>query len=96
MKISENYDSIWEKNELFSISNVENAKIFDESLLKYCDLSGAKACKSCRSRQELSNGGELRDAQEEFSESVRYCYGHLSKFSFSVSLHVPFLNLLFE
>jgi len=27
----------------------------DESLLKYWDLSGAKACKSCRSRQELSN-----------------------------------------
>ena len=24
-------------------------------LLKYCGLSGAKACKSCRSRQELSN-----------------------------------------
>ena len=38
----------------------------------------------------------MRDVQEEFAESVRYCYGHLSKFSFSVSLHVPFLNLLFE
>ena len=28
---------------------------FDENFLKYWGLSGAKACKSCRSRQELSN-----------------------------------------
>ena len=28
---------------------------FDEKILKYRGLSGAKACKSCRSRQELSN-----------------------------------------
>ena len=33
----------------------KNAKRFDEILLKYCGLSGAKACASCRSRQELSN-----------------------------------------
>jgi|OM-RGC.v1.035915644 hypothetical protein len=32
----------------------KNTKKFDENFLKYC-LSGAKACKSCRSRQELSN-----------------------------------------
>ena len=31
------------------------SKLFDDFLLKYWDLSGAKACKSCRSRQELSN-----------------------------------------
>ena len=37
------------------MSNFENAKKFDENLLKYWGLSGAKACKSCRSRQELSN-----------------------------------------
>ena len=37
------------------MSNFENAKIFEENLLKYWGLSGAKACKSCRSRQELSN-----------------------------------------
>ena len=43
------------KCKLLSISNVENANIFDEILLKYWVLSGAKACKSCRSRQELSN-----------------------------------------
>ena len=30
-------------------------KKFDEILLKYWRLSGAKACKSCRSPQELSN-----------------------------------------
>ena len=35
--------------------NFENAKKIDENLLKYWGLSGAKACKSCRSRQELSN-----------------------------------------
>ena len=33
----------------------KNAKNFDEIFLKYWGLSGAKACKSCRSRQELSN-----------------------------------------
>ena len=37
------------------MSNFENAKKFDEILLKYWGLSGAKARKSCRSRQELSN-----------------------------------------
>ena len=31
------------------------SKCFDDVLLKYLGLSGAKACKSCRSRQELSN-----------------------------------------
>ena len=30
-------------------------KKFDENFLKYWGLSGAKACKSCRSLQELSN-----------------------------------------
>ena len=45
-----------EKNcKCFSISNVENAKRFDEILLKHRGLRGAKTCKSCRSRQELSN-----------------------------------------
>ena len=43
------------KIELFSMSNFENAKKIDENLLKYWSLSGAKACKSCRSRQEFSN-----------------------------------------
>ena len=33
----------------------KNAKKFDENFLKYWGLSGAKACTSCRSRQELSN-----------------------------------------
>ena len=33
----------------------KNAEKFDEIFLKYLGLSGAKACKSCRSRQELSN-----------------------------------------
>ena len=33
----------------------KNARQFDENFLKYLGLTGAKACKSCRSRQELSN-----------------------------------------
>ena len=33
----------------------KHAKILDENFLKYWGLSGAKACKSCRSRQEHSN-----------------------------------------
>ena len=33
----------------------KDAKIRDEIFLKYWGMSGAKACKSCRSRQELSN-----------------------------------------
>ena len=37
------------------MSNFENSKKFEENLLKYWGLGGAKACKSCRSRQELSN-----------------------------------------
>ena len=32
-----------------------NAKKFDEHWLNVLMLSGATACKSCRSRQELSN-----------------------------------------
>ena len=42
----------WERA---SQSLPKNAKKFDEKFLKYWGLSGAKACKSCRSRQELSN-----------------------------------------
>ena len=48
----------WKKNEFFqkNAKKIEkNAKTFDEKILKYWGLSGAKACKSCRSRQELSN-----------------------------------------
>ena len=37
------------------MSNVENAKIVDEILMKFCDRKGSKGCKSDRSRQELSN-----------------------------------------
>ena len=67
MKISENQTKFdknrtsqhvfffFEDRTVFSMSNFENAKKFDGNLLKYRGLSGAKACKSYRSRQELSN-----------------------------------------
>ena len=61
-KFRQNFIKIWakisEKNskitKFFKILP-KNAKKIDENFLKYWGLSGAKACKSCRSRQELSN-----------------------------------------
>ena len=52
----------------------------------------------CRSWRELSNGGELRDVEEEFSEYVRHCYGLLFKFSFfkrilAIQTHIYLQNL---
>ena len=41
----------------------------------------------------LSCGGELRDIEEEFSEYVRYCYGHLSKFLFFSFSPCPFSSI---
>ena len=35
--------------------NRKHVNTFDENFLKYCGLSGAKACKHCRYRQELSD-----------------------------------------
>ena len=60
-KFRQNFIKIWvkisEKNsKMTNFANfAKNAKKFDEKFLKYWGLSGAKACKSCRSRQELSN-----------------------------------------
>ena len=34
---------------------IHSRKDVDDFWLNFLDLSGAKACKSCRSRQELSN-----------------------------------------
>ena len=44
----------------------------------------------------LSCGGELRDIEEELSEYVRYCYGHLSKFSFFSLSPCPFSQSSFR
>ena len=44
----------------------------------------------------LSCGGELRDVEEEFSEYVRYCYGHLSEFSFFSLSPCPFSQSSFQ
>ena len=43
------------KNEKIGNSIFSFAKNVDDFGLKFWDLSGAKVCKSCRSRQELSN-----------------------------------------
>ena len=46
------------------------AKNVDDFWLKFWDLSGAKVCKSCRSRQELSNEySPMRNCREIFKES---------------------------
>ena len=57
-KFHQNLNNINEKNS--KITNFckilpKHAKKFDEHFLKYWGLSGAKACKYCRSRQKLSN-----------------------------------------
>ena len=43
------------KNNEFLQKFAKKCEKIDELFLKYWGLSGAKACKSCRSRQELSN-----------------------------------------
>ena len=47
------------KNENFELNNLfklfKNDKIVTTFLLKFCDLSGAKDCKSCRSRKIQQN-----------------------------------------
>ena len=47
-----NFDAENEKNRKFIIHSRKNV---DDFWLKFWDLSGAKVCKSCRSRQELSS-----------------------------------------
>ena len=51
-RIGTNIEQFWR----CCLKNCEKiSKIRDENLLKYWGLSGAEACSSCRSRQELSN-----------------------------------------
>ena len=76
------------KNQKFNIHSRKNVGDFQLKFLR--DLSGAKVCKYCRSRQELS------DVEEEFSEYVRYCYGYLSKFSFFSLSPCPFFSIFFS
>ena len=53
----------------------KNAEKFDEHFLKYWGLSGAKACKSCRSRQGLSNAYLLAKSAVDTAEneSIKVC-----------------------
>ena len=44
----------------------------------------------------LERGGELRIVREDFSVYVRYCYVHLSKFSFFSSFPCPFFLIFFS
>ena len=58
IKTRENRDEIWKDCKLLGISKIENAHKnwrTAELLMKYWGLSGAKTCKLCRSRQELSD-----------------------------------------
>ena len=55
MKISEHQGELWKKSNFLAFLILKTPKRIDEILLKYWGLSGAKACKSSRSRQELSN-----------------------------------------
>ena len=66
MKFRQNFIKIWKKNrsldlenENFELNNLlklfKNDKIVTTFLLKFCDLSGAKDCKSCRSRKIQQN-----------------------------------------
>ena len=43
------------ENEKIGNSFIHSRRTVDEIWLKFWDLSGAEVCKSCRSRQELSN-----------------------------------------
>ena len=58
-KFREIFIKIWakfnENDQILQNFAEKNTKKFDECFLKYWGLSGPKACKSCRSRQELSN-----------------------------------------
>ena len=66
VKFRQNFIKIWKKNrsldlknENFELNNLfklfKNDKIVTTFLLKFCDLSGAKDCKSCRSRKIQQN-----------------------------------------
>ena len=44
----------------------------------------------------LERGGELRIVREDFSVYVRYCYVHLSKFSFFSFFPCPFFLIFFS
>ena len=57
----------------------KNAKKFDEILLKYYRLSGAKACKSCRYRQELSNEYFLAKFGVDTKENEPPKFDHLAE-----------------
>ena len=58
-KFRENFIKIWaklnENDRILQHVAEKCEKKFDENLLKYWRLSGVEACKSCRSRQKLSN-----------------------------------------
>ena len=53
MKITAKFDECWKKVILQKFQ--QNAKKFDEFWLEFWDLSGAKDCKSCRSRKMQQN-----------------------------------------
>ena len=57
----------------------KNAKKIDENFLKYWGLSGAKACKSCRSRQELSNEYLITEFGVDTEKTSPIKFAHLAE-----------------
>ena len=57
----------------------KNTKKFHESLLKYLGISSAKACKSCRSRQGLSNEDFLANLASIQQRTSPIKFGHLAE-----------------
>ena len=55
IKNSQEKNKIWRKNWKIGNSFIHSRKNVDDFWLKFWDLSGAKVCKFCRSRQEFSN-----------------------------------------
>ena len=94
-KFAENIQNLTKKwkNRKFRIRSRKNV---DDFWLKSWDLSGAKVCtfsKSCRSRHAVESCAILKRS---FLSMYVIATVSCPNFHFSVSPHVPFLNLLFE
>ena len=78
VKITTTFEKI-ELNKLLAFLILKTPKKIDENLLKYWGLIGAKTCKSCRSRQELSNEYFLAKFGVDTEENEPLKFGHLAE-----------------